>query len=190
MLVTRGDRARRKWKWTPELLATIGIAVVALIVALITVWHPAGWWAYIVQFAMGGWPDEVERASKGVLFLGVLLQTFFTFGLPIILVTIIYRRLTRRDTMRIATYISHRDKVIEARVYAALRAVLRANAPDVEALEELNDLDKQAWEMATAAMQQARHVWDQQLSAETLDSLAEDRVRVAGEQPEFARLKQ
>jgi hypothetical protein len=157
----------------------MGIIVLALLLGGITAYYPRGLWPSMLQFALGGWPDKAEELPPYILFWGAFIQTISHLGLPILIVTIIYRVLTRRPTMRIANYIARRDEFIVSKIYAALRELGRGESP---VLPEEDYLIK-----ARQVMEDIQAQWDKKLPEDTEESLTHDEVRIIGEEQQRIR---
>jgi len=148
--------------------------LVAGIVAALVSQRDAGYWRPLMQFALGDWPD-VDALPQPVLFWGVVLNVLTAFGFPILLITFLYRRLTRSTTMQIGHYITRRDEFLKVQMYLILR-------------ERVPDLDADAWDIVEQAMEETQQTWDSVLPPETLNSLERDEVVVIEDQPRFARI--
>jgi hypothetical protein len=162
-------------RWQAEILATVGVTVVALILASSAVARPKGNWRVILQFMFNGWPNQAETLSDRALFAGVFLQAVFSLGLPILLASTIYGALTRSTTMRTYTYINRRDQFIASQIYKTFRTHLGATAKESLSAEQLDAI---CLTLANSVIENTKEMWDKNLPERTAHSLRDDTVVV------------
>ncbi len=192
----RGRRGRRiqgirgLLRRRPEVTAILTILAVAILGGWSVYGSHTGLWPHMVQFMLGGWPEGYnETLSRFQISVGVALQIIFTFGLPVLLVTVVYRRLTRRLEMRIIDFIRERDEVTATQIYLTYRKEMRRLAgdvtPDVAVSESgggqarnphLEDIDRLCWELANVDVSKVHKRFDELLPEDTASSLTEDRI--------------
>ncbi len=170
-----------RWRRT-EIWVIFGILLVAFALgSTVGHWH-TGLWPNLVQFMLGGWPNNYETAlSSGQVVAGVVLQAAFTFGLPALLVTVLYRQLTRSVTMRIIDYIGLRDQITATQIYTTYRNEMRKLLPEGADMEQI---DRRCWELASEAMARIRRELDDQLPPQAAEALHQDSIPIAQPHPD------
>ncbi len=66
---------------TGELWIAGIVLMLSFIAAIITLIFPTGAWPRILQFSLGGWPNDAEHYLDMVGY-GAFLQVLFGFGFP------------------------------------------------------------------------------------------------------------
>ncbi len=204
MLVARkrlrrsGRSTRGLSSWGIEIWAIGGIILVAAILGnTILQWGKVGVWPSMVQFMLGGWPNEYDRdLSTGQVAVGVILQVAFAFSLPILLVGVLYRQLTRSITMRIVDFIGTRDKITATQIYFVYRQAMRdlvlhnldSTIIDQVSEDDLNKIDEQCWLLAQEAIARVKRDLDARLPEDTTHSLFEGDVVTRQDEERFARV--
>lgn len=183
---------RRALRRSPETTAILVCLAVAILGgSSVYKWH-TGIWPSMVQFMLGGWPEDYyQTLSQFQIGLGVVLQIVFTFGLPVLLVTIVYQRLTRRLEMRIIDFIHERDEVAATQIYLTYRTAMRSLAErrtledatveggtEQTIMPSFEEIDQLCWALANRAVSRVQNRFDELLPEDTLGSLNENRVDV------------
>jgi hypothetical protein len=179
--------------WPGEVWATGAIILIGGILSDVVLrWGKSSLWTHIIQFMFGGWPnDYAHDLSTGQVASGVLLQVIFGFGLPVLLVGLLYRGLARSVTMRVADFLTARDKIVVTQIYFAYRKALLRHALGSDDINELagdlvKEVELECWSLAHEAMARVKRNLDEKLPPETLHSLYETNVASPQDEEQFA----
>jgi hypothetical protein len=147
----KGEQLRRKLQYACEEFARhkgviYGAVVISLGFAAVTVCFREGKWSYVLQFMLGGWPEGFQAKNEHFLlvFIGIFLQGFFSLGIPVIVLSILYVLLTRRETVKLIQYIKQRDLEIRLTVTDAISHRLKDLSSHSNPYREIGDIVKQA----------------------------------------------
>jgi hypothetical protein len=156
--------------------AIYGALCVSLIFAVITVFSRNDSWNYMLQFAIGGWPEGFvwKDVSLLLLFVGVTLQGFLLFGIPAIVVSILHTLLTRSEVMRLVQFIRQRDREVEVTITDAIFRRLGELVRQDDRYGSINEVVKEA-------ILEADNKWREGQLEQTKIDIEKARITVAGD---------
>ncbi len=150
------DQRRAHRKVTLEAGVVFAIVVTSIMVGIVTYRYSAhtSLLAMMLQFALGGWPNQVEQLSPGWRAVGASLQTLFALGIPFALVKLLHKLVERSLPMLNREYHDRRDTFFVIQFYTLLKQ--RVEAHPIESVEECEQLAQTA--VATARQEWKKHL--------------------------------